>query len=308
MTHAARRAGWGRALGVSLLLAVLACAGSSHEAGGEGSAVASPTLGDLLDRAEQARAVGDLDTAIAAYRQALDRTPWNPRLRATLAAAYAERASRIRDREGLPGLVRAEGDLREALDLSPDDPLLERNLAVVLVDRAVAEVDPERADALREEARALDPEVASVAAEHRPDIERSLDLAYEIVEHGPIDLGIEQLEARHASHPEHAATTRLLAQALERNAILHAERGQHEESARLLDRAVALYAELASRGSASGGDAGLRGELERAHRNRIVAWLNASRPAEARGALDEAERAGFRFADLASELAKPGPR
>jgi hypothetical protein len=138
--------------------------------------------------------------------------------------------------------------------------------------------------------------------ERRPDIERSLDLAYEIVEHGPIDLGIEQLEALHASHPEHAATTRLLAQALERNALLHAERGQHEESARLLGRAVGLYAELVSRGSASGGDAGVRGELERAHRSRVVAWLNASRPAEARGALDEAERAGFRFADLASEL------
>ena len=48
------------------------------------------------------------------------------------------------------------------------------------------------------------------------------------------------------------------------------------------------------------------GELERAHRNRVIAWLNANRRDRASVALEEAERAGFRLDALRREIDRPG--
>lgn len=256
----------------------------------------------LVTRAEQAEAAGDLDTAILAWRESFARTPWNVRLRRALAAAYAERARRTREEEGVFGLASAERDLREALRLEPDAPTIRRNLAVLLVERSVREMDPERARTLRDEARALDPELAQMGEGARADIDRKLDLAFELVERGQLDAGIERLEAVHTAHPDHAETTRLLAQALVRKATRRAERGRPHEAGPLLDRAVGLYTDLSSKRVLATEDPAFREELQSVHRSRIVAWINASRPEAARQALADAERAGFPFPDLRRAL------
>jgi tetratricopeptide (TPR) repeat protein len=251
-----------------------------------------------VTRAEKAREDGDFDTAIEAYREALERTPWNTRLQNTLATTYAERAIRTRDEEGVFGLEDAERDLREAHQVAPERADIRRNLSVVLVERAVRESDPERADALREEARALHPEIASLGEGDRPDIERRLDLAYELVERGQIDMGIRRLEALHREHPDDVPTARLLAQSLSRKAALRAERGSQSEAAELLDRAVEVYADLVAAFPPDDVDASITEEIRATHHNRIVAWLNASRPDAATRALEDAERAGFDFPEL----------
>ncbi len=68
-----------------------------------------------------------------------------------------------------------------------------------------------------------------------------------------------------------------------------------------LDRAVAVYASGACASDACGAD-----EVRIAHHNRIVAWLNALRAAEARRALEDAERSGLRFPRLQAVLADLG--
>jgi tetratricopeptide (TPR) repeat protein len=280
-------------------VALLACAGPSAPPEAEAPEVV--TVSTLVADAEEARDRGDLDTAIDAYAGALERSPWNDRLRRTLAATYAERARRTRAERGVFGLEPAERDLRQAVQLDPELPDARQNLAVLILERAVREMDPERGRALRKEAYALDPELRGVGEGHRADVERRLDLAYELVQRGQIDAGIERLELLHAAHPEHTATTRLLGQALAHKARLRAERGRHEEAGALLDRAVGVYAELFS-GDAVDGDPELRDEFRGVHRSRIVSWINAGRRDNARTALSEAEGAGFEFPDLRRAL------
>jgi tetratricopeptide (TPR) repeat protein len=199
---------------------------------------------------------------------------------------------------GVFGLESAEGDLREALRIEPDDPAIRQNLAVLLVERSVREMDPERARTLRDEARSLDPELAQLGEGARPDIDRRLDLAFELLQRGQIDAAIERLEALHTAHPDHPETTRLLAQALVRKAIQRADRGRHHEAGPLLDRAVGLYADVSSTNEYTTDHPEFHEELRVVHRSRVVAWMNASRPEAARQALADAERAGFRFPDL----------
>ena len=257
------------------------------------------TPSELVGEAEQTQARGDVDSAIAYYRRALERDPANDRLRRTLAATYVERARQVRAERGVFGLEAAERDLREAWRLEPEDPAIRHSLAAILVDRAVREMSPERAQALREEAEGLDPGISRAGEDYRPRLERRLDLAFELVERGQIDAGIERLEAIHADYPDDPAATRLLGQSLVRKALLRAERGRHAEAGALLDRAVDVYAELEVDPSDSATPSELRDELRVVHRSRIVAWLNAARPENARRALNEAERAGFRFPELA---------
>jgi tetratricopeptide (TPR) repeat protein len=242
--------------------------------------------------AEEAEAQGDLDTAIARYRQAWERDPGNDRLRRALVAAYVERARRVRAEEGVSGLEAAERDLRAARQLAPEDPAVRQSLAALLADRATREMSQEKAQALRDEARGLDVGLSRTGEDYRPRVERRLDLAFELVERGQLDAGIERLEAIHAEHPGYPAATRLLGRSLARKALLRAERGRHAEAGALLDRAVGVYAELESPSE-------LRDEIRGVHHNRIVAWLNAARPEDAQRALAEAEQAGFRFPELA---------
>jgi tetratricopeptide (TPR) repeat protein len=280
-------------------VAILSCAAPAPSPPTPDPAAGRTTVGTLVTRAEKAREDGDFDTAIEAYREALERTPWNTRLQNALATTHAERAIHTREEEGVFGLEAAERDLREAHRVAPERADIRRNLAVVLVERAVRESDPERAAALREEAGGLDPEIATLGEGPRPDIERRLDLAYELVERGQIDMGIRRLEALHREHPEDAATARLLAQALSRKAALRADRGRQTEAAELLDRAVEVYADLVAVLPPDERDPSITEEIRATHHNRIVSWLNASRPEAATRALEDAERAGFEFPELA---------
>jgi tetratricopeptide (TPR) repeat protein len=287
----------GRILVWAAWLALVSCVAPSPSPNTE--APEPVTVAILVSRAEEAGEKGDLDVAISAYGEALERTPWNDRLRRTLAAAHAERALRTRAEQGVFGLDSAERDLREAFQLDPELDNVRQNLAVVIVERAIREMDPERARQLREEAYGLDPEVAEAGRGFRADVERRLDLAYQLVERGQLDAGIERLESLHADHPDHAPTTRLLGQVLVRKATLRAERGRHEEAGSLLDRAIRVYGGQASGGSPTAAtEPGLREEMKSAHRSRVVAWINAGKLENARSALEEAETAGFRFPDL----------
>jgi tetratricopeptide (TPR) repeat protein len=279
------------------LLTLLACIGPT--APPETRPPDPVTPSELVSGAERAQARGDLDTAIDQYREASRRDPSNDRLRRTLAATYVERARRVRAEQGVFGLEGAERDLREAWRLEPDDPAIRRSLASVLVDRAVREMSPDRAQSLREEARRLDAGISRAGQDYRPELERRLDLAFELVERGQLDAGIERLEAICAEHPDHPAATRLLGQSLVRKALLRAQRGRHAEAGGLLDRAVKVYAVLEIGRSDSGAPSALRDEARDAHRNRIVAWLNAARPENAQRALADAEQVGFRFPELA---------
>ena len=294
----------GQAVAWMTLVTLLACLTPSPPAPQRGT---EPVTVDVwVRRAETAEAGGDYDTAILAWKEAHARTPWNPRLARALAAAYVFRAEETRAQEGVFGLESAEGDLREARRLLPDDPTIRQNLATLLVERSVREMDPDRARTLRDEARSLDPELAQLGEGSRADIERRLDLAYELLQRGQVDAGIERLESLHTAHPEYAPTTRLLAQALVRKGVMRAERGRHHETGPLLDRAVGLYADLAAQGKYADHPE-FAEERRVVHRGRVVAWINASRPEAARQALADAERAGFPFPDLSRAVDEDDP-
>jgi tetratricopeptide (TPR) repeat protein len=243
----------------------------------------------------------DLDAAIAAYQSALEKTPWNDRIKGVLAATWAEKAAQARAEGQYKGVSRAEGYLREALALTPEDPALRHNLAIVLVDLSTRQMDPEASAALLAEAQSLSPEVASTRPDVRPDLERRLDLAYELVSRGQLEVGIRRLEGIRADHPESPEVARLLAQALVMmGGELEISR-DHAAAAESFGRAVTVYREM---GACDGGrceDADVR----LAHHNRIVSWVNADRPDRARVALEEAERAGLRFPDLERALTNP---
>ncbi len=257
-------------------------------------------MAPLVAEAERALARSDYDTAIASYRKAYARTPWNDRLARALAAAYAERAVAERDEGGLAGLRAAERDLGAALELLPDEPALQRSMAVVLVDQARLELDPVRAGVLRETARAIAPDVVEAAPIGSLALERRLDLAHQLAREGRIEAAVDDLERLHAVYPQHTDVTLLLARTQVRKGGERAARGQYPGAGICFERAVELYASLEN--CATG--VCEPEELALAHQNRIIAWLNANRPDEARLALEEAQRAGLCFPELKRALAE----
>lgn len=240
---------------------------------------------------------GEFDTAIEAYEQALERTPWNDRIQQVLAMTYADRAARSR-RDGLLGS--AESDLRKALDLAPEHAQVKENLATVLLERAALDSDPARAKARRADAEALVPGIVT-GPERDARLERKLDLAFELLERGQVEAGIDRLESLHESHPTSEVVNRLLVQALVRHGGDLAGGGNYVAAAGWLDRAVEVFALLPGC-SAPDWSSCAPDQVRLAHHNRIVAWLNASQRGEARKALEDAERAGLSFPDLRAAL------
>ena len=273
-----------------------ACVGGSAEPEG-GKAVAADTAGvaPIVSRAESAIASGDYDAGIDAYREAYERTPWNTRLQSALAAAYADRAAKLRTKPGgAAGLALADGDLREALAISPKQPELVQSLAAVLLDRASFARDDDEAAAFRAEANALAPDLVAQTPDLRMSAERRLDVAFDLLERGQLEAGIDQLEALVHDDPESAAAVRLLAQALVRKGGVQRQRADYAGASQSYARAVALYAQLLPCDGTRCDEA----ELELAHRNRISAALDGSNYAEARAALAEAKGVGLSFPDL----------
>ncbi len=284
---------------VTLLGLAAGCASSPEQPAGaaspaEPSSVAG--IAPLVEQAEAHRARGEQDAAIALYREALHRTPWNERLKQALATTYAERAETAR---GAKNLGQAEADLRSAVEIAPGDPNLARNLAVVLNERAAREYDLERAASLRQEARALAPEVTAAFPEREAPLERRLDLAYELIQKDQLDAGIDGLERLRKERPAERSVGHLLAQAYVKRADAHSTRRDFEAAGTDLDRAVAVYGETFPRCGPP--DCKLE-EIEMAHWNRVVAWINASRAETARRALTDASAQGFSFVDLERAL------
>lgn len=293
-----RKAG---ALGAACALLVLAggCAQTAPELPSDDEALG---VAALVDEAEQMRASGDYGAAIRTYEQARERTPWNQALTTALAESYAERAAQAHAERKL---VQAEADLRSSLELRPGHPQVAGNLAQVLLDRARLDLDPARAAERRAEAEQLLPGSASAEPQIDAGLERRLDLAFELLERGQLDAGIERLEALRESHPEQPQPIRLLGQALVRQADAWAAAGNYAAAGEALDRAVGAYAALPGCAAPEWSGCALD-EARVAHHNRIVAWLNAKRPADARRALQDAERIGLDFPDLAAHLGRGG--
>jgi tetratricopeptide (TPR) repeat protein len=252
----------------------------------------------LIQRGDVARETGNYDLAISSYREALERTPWNTRFARLLAVSYAERAAKHRETPGPEGLRAAESDLRRALDIDSEDLTFKRNLAVVLVERARIEVDEERARAFREQAEALDPLIVASSPAVSLSVERRLDLAYDLLQRGQIDVGVRRLEALHAEHPGRVDVTRLLAQALVRRGQQAADRRDYPSARGALDRAVAMYDEL----EPCDGERCDAAELRGAHYNRLVVLIESNEIDAARVARDAASRLGLTFPALNREL------
>jgi tetratricopeptide (TPR) repeat protein len=291
---AIRVAPWLR--GVCLALVALAGAACGGGAGSDAARDATAAgVAPIVERAEAAAARGDLDAAISGYAAAVERTPWNTRLRSQLVAAYAERAERKRRKPGGPvGLAAAEKDLRAAHALTPDDPSVTRSLAVILVDRAAFEADDALAAKLRAEAAQLAPDLAAQVPAVRLPVERRLDLAYELIERGSVDAGIDQLRAVVREYPQNAEAARLLAQALVRLGSEQTESHDYDGAQESFTEAVAQYARLLPCDGTRCDSA----ELELAHRNRILSALDAQQFERARAALAEAKAIGLSFDDL----------
>ena len=102
----------------------------------------------------------------------------------------------------------------------------------------------------------------------------------------------------HGEYPESANVARLLAQVRVRKGTVLVGLQDHRSAGAHFDGAVALYDQL---GPCDGSRCDAA-ELRTAHRNRVIAWLSAYRVAEARLALDDAERAGLVFPDLNQEV------
>ncbi len=249
----------------------------------------------IVARAEAALASGDLDSAIDSYREAFERTPWNTRIGSSLVAAYVARAEQKRVKPGGPkGLALADADLRAALAISPEDSELERSLAVVLLERAAMERDDAEVARLREEASRLAPDLVAQTPVVRLSVERRLDVAYDLLERGQLDAGLDQLEALLREYPQSNEASRLLAQALVRKGSLQTQRADYAGAKQSYARAVELYAQL----SPCDGTRCDRAELELAHRNRISSALDSGSFDAARAALAEAESLGLAFPDL----------
>lgn len=279
-------------------VAALALAGAACGGGGAGDSArdaASAGVAPIVERAQAAAASGDLDAAIAGYAEAVERTPWNTRLRSQLVAAYAARAEQKRRKPGgAVGLAAAEKDLRAAHALAPDDTAVTRSLAAILVERAAFEADDELAAKLRAEAAQLAPDLAAQTPAVRLPVERRLDLAYELIERGSIDAGIDQLRAVVREYPQNPQAARLLAQALVRLGSEQTQSHDYDGASESFTGAVEQYARLLPCDGTRCDSA----ELELAHRNRILSALDAQRVDLARAALAEAEAIGLHFDDL----------
>jgi tetratricopeptide (TPR) repeat protein len=280
---------------VACLGACVACASTGGDPGAAGTA----SVGELVAAAERASAAGDTEGAVASYRAANERTPWNPRLRSALAVSLSARAATAREQGDASSLERAEADLREACALAPDDAILRRNLALVLTERAAATDDPAAAEALAREARGLDPAVPASVPAATARLHERLARIQEQVDGGELDAAIAGLEGLLREHPGEVNTTRLLGQALVRRGGAAAARGEARAAAQDYDRAVELFSTpgLCRPGPCQDNDA------RQAHRGRIEAWLRVPGPAEAKRALAEAEAQGIRFPELAREVA-----
>lgn len=282
----------------ALCVAALAAAGAACGAAAPGDAArdsAAAGVAPIVARAEAAAASGDLDAAISGYSEAAERTPWNTRLRSQLVAAYTQRAEAKRRKPGgARGLALAEKDLRAAHALDPEDATVKRSLAAILVERAAFESDDALAAELRAEATELAPEQTAQTPEVRLPVETRLDLAYDLIDRGSIDAGIDQLRAVVREYPQNAKAARLLAQALVRLGSQQTQARDYDGAAESLREAVEQYARLLPCDGARCDSA----ELELAHRNRILSALDAGRIELARAALQEAEALGLRFDDL----------
>ena len=273
-----------------------ACVGGSAEPK-DASSGASDAAGvaPIVARAEVALASGDLDAGVDAYREAFERTPWNTRIASSLAAAYVARAERERTKPGgATGLALADADLRAALAVAPKQPGLERSLATVLIERASFARDDEQADAFRAEADALAPDLVAQTPALRISAERRLDVAFDLLERGQLDAGIDQLEALVRDDPESTSGVRLLAQALVRKGGVQTQRGDYTGARQSYAGAIELYARLLP----CDGTRCDQADLVLAHRNRISSALDASSFEEARAALAEAKGLGLSFPDL----------
>lgn len=282
----------------TLCLALLAAAGWACAAKGPTDAereAAAAGVAPIVARAEAAAARGDSDAAIAGYEEAIERTPWNTRLESQLVAAYTQRAEAKRRKPGgARGLALAEKDLRSAHELAPDDASVTRSLASVLLERAAFETDDALSEQLRAEATKLAPDVAAENPAVRLPVESRLDLAYELIDSGSIDAGIDQLRAVCQDYPQNAKAARLLAQALVRL-------GGQQTASRDYDGAQASFTDAVSQYARLLPCDGTRcdsSELELAHRNRILSLLDGQRLDRARAALQEAEQLGLRFDDI----------
>ena len=283
-----------RALCVAVLaLAGAACGGSGPSGAARDSAAAG--VAPIVARAEAAAASGDLDTAIADYAEAEKRTPWNPALRSQLVAAYTQRAELKRRKPGgAVGLAAAEKDLRDAHALEPEDATVKRSLAAILLERAAFERDDALAEKLRAEASELAPELSAQTPAVRLPVETRLDLAYDLIDRGSIDAGIDQLRAVVHEYPQNAQAARLLAQALVRLGTQQTQSRDFDGASASFAEAVAQYARLLPCDGTRCDSA----ELELAHRNRILSALDGGHLDLARAALNEAEAIGLRFDDL----------
>jgi tetratricopeptide (TPR) repeat protein len=252
-------------------------------------------VGPIVARAEAASASGDHTAAIADYRTALEKTPWNTRLQQALVASYAARAEAARTKPGgAKGLAAAEKDLRAALELAPGDTALSRSLAAVLLEQAGFAANDEQIAALRGEARALAPDLEAQAPVVRKSAEVRIDLAYDLIERGQLDAGIDQLEALVKDDPGEPAGTRLLAQAWVRKGGIQNGRADYDGAQKSFARAVELYAQLLPCDGARCDAA----ELALAHKNRIASALDGANWPAARAALAEAQAVGLAFPDL----------
>jgi tetratricopeptide (TPR) repeat protein len=281
-----------------------ACVGS-----GPKPAAAPDTLGvgPIVTRAEAARAQGDYTAAIDDYKAAIERTPWNAQLRQDLVACYAARAEKTRTKPGgSKGLAASEADLRAALKLEPKEPALKRSLAAVLLEEAGYAKTDEEIATLRGEARELAPELEAQAPVVRKSAEVRIDLAYDLIERGQLDAGIDQLEALVKEDPGEPGGTRLLAQAYVRKGGVQNGRADYEGAQQSFTRAVELYAQLAP----CDGTRCDERELSMAHKNRIASALDGADWPAARAALAEAKALGLSYPDLEKkwpELKAPKP-
>jgi tetratricopeptide (TPR) repeat protein len=291
----------------ALCLAGLAVAGAACGAGGPSDAEresAAAGIAPLVARAEAAAASGDLDAEIANYAAANERTPWNTSLRSQLVAAYTKRAEVTRRKPGgAAGLALAEKDLRAAHALDPDDTAVKRSLAAILLERAAFERDDSLAEKLRAEATDLSPELSAQTPAVRLPVETRLDLAFDLIDRGSIDAGIDQLRAVAREYPQNAQASRLLAEGLVRLGTQQTQSRDFDGATASFNEAVEQYAGLLPCDGTRCDSA----ELELAHRNRILSALDGGHVALARSALQEAEAVGLHFDDLVKRFPELKP-
>ncbi len=250
----------------------------------------------IVARAEAAIASGDLDSAIVSYREAFERTPWNTRIASSLVAAYVSRAERraheARWRQG----TRARGrrSARGARDLAAACPRPGAASPPCCSSARLWLADDAEAERFRSEANTLAPDLAEQDPALRLPVERRLDVAYDLLERGQLDAGLDQLEALLREYPQSTAAARLLAQALVRKGGVQIQRADYAGARKSYARAVELYAQLLP----CDGTRCDPSELELAHRNRISAALDSASWDEARAALTEAKAVGLAFPDL----------